>query len=232
MSLNHGTLPIVTDGLVLCLDAANKRSYPGTGTTWIDLEGGQNGVLTNMDDSNFDTDNGGCLSFDGADEYAEFSSFTATAEATVSCRWRLPAGATSSNTTHHRMWRGHNNYEIRMSTGYGGAGNGSGNGCWIGDVGGPRIWTETRNWDANVWYSLTLTNSLSSNFYRLYLDGVLVSSISMGSYNPAGLGTNMLVGGRGSQSMVGDVASFYVYNKALSSEEVLQNYEATVGRYI
>ena len=28
---------IVTDGLVLCLDAANKRSYPGTGTTWSDL---------------------------------------------------------------------------------------------------------------------------------------------------------------------------------------------------
>lgn len=27
---------IVTDGLVLCLDAANKRSYPGSGTTWID----------------------------------------------------------------------------------------------------------------------------------------------------------------------------------------------------
>ena len=30
---------IVTDGLVLCLDAANKDSYPGSGTTWYDLSG-------------------------------------------------------------------------------------------------------------------------------------------------------------------------------------------------
>ena len=222
---------IVTDGLTLCIDAANSRSYPGTGTTWTDLKGGQNGVLTNMDDSNFNTDNGGCLSFDGADEYAEFPSFTATAEATVTCRWRLPAGATSSNTTSHRMWRGHNNYEIRMSTYAASAGNGSGNGCWIGDVGGTRIWTERRNWDANVWYSLTLTNSLVDDFYKLYLDGVLVTSIAMGSYNPAGLGTEMLVGGRGVQSMVGDIASFFIYNRALTADEVRQNYEATVGRY-
>ena len=34
---------IVTDGLVLCLDAASKRSYPGTGTTWTDLKGDNNG---------------------------------------------------------------------------------------------------------------------------------------------------------------------------------------------
>ena len=39
---------IVTNGLVLCLDAANVKSYPGSGTTWIDLSGnGNNGTLTN-----------------------------------------------------------------------------------------------------------------------------------------------------------------------------------------
>ena len=44
MSLNHSP-SIVTDGLVLCLDAANKRSYPGTGTAWTDLKGVNNGSL-------------------------------------------------------------------------------------------------------------------------------------------------------------------------------------------
>jgi hypothetical protein len=29
----------ITDGLVLCLDAANSKSYPGSGTTWTDLSG-------------------------------------------------------------------------------------------------------------------------------------------------------------------------------------------------
>jgi hypothetical protein len=39
---------IVTDGLILALDAASPRSYPGTGTTWYDLSGqGNNGTLVN-----------------------------------------------------------------------------------------------------------------------------------------------------------------------------------------
>ena len=37
MALTHGIKPIVTSGLVLCLDAANRKSYPGTGPTWTDL---------------------------------------------------------------------------------------------------------------------------------------------------------------------------------------------------
>ena len=46
MGLGHSPR-IVTDGLVLCLDAANARSYPGTGTTWTDMKGGNNGTLAN-----------------------------------------------------------------------------------------------------------------------------------------------------------------------------------------
>ena len=38
---------IVTDGLVGCWDAGNRRSYPGAGATWTDLAGGNNGTLTN-----------------------------------------------------------------------------------------------------------------------------------------------------------------------------------------
>ena len=47
MSLSHNPR-IVTSGLVMLLDAANPKSYPGTGTTWSDLSGnGNNGTLTN-----------------------------------------------------------------------------------------------------------------------------------------------------------------------------------------
>ena len=47
MALAHSP-KIVTDGLVLCLDAANPKSYPGSGTTWTDLSGnGNNGTLVN-----------------------------------------------------------------------------------------------------------------------------------------------------------------------------------------
>jgi hypothetical protein len=61
---------IVTDGLVLvlALDAANTKSYPGTGTTWNDLSGnGNNGTLVNG--VGYNSGNGGSLVFDGVNDY-------------------------------------------------------------------------------------------------------------------------------------------------------------------
>jgi len=57
---------VVEDGLVLCLDAASKRSYSGSGTTWIDTVGGNNGTLTNG--PTFSSANGGGIVFDGTDD--------------------------------------------------------------------------------------------------------------------------------------------------------------------
>ena len=68
MALSHGPSPIITNGLVLCLDAADRNSYPGSGTTWTDLSGrGNNGTLQNG--VGYSGDNGGSLSFDGVDDY-------------------------------------------------------------------------------------------------------------------------------------------------------------------
>ncbi len=64
---------IVRDGLVLCLDAGNSKSYPGSGTTWTDLSGNRNnGTLTNG--PTFNSDNGGSIVFDGANDYVQFTS--------------------------------------------------------------------------------------------------------------------------------------------------------------
>src|SRR6056300_758964 len=58
---------IVTDGLVLALDAGNPKSYPGSGTVWRGKSGnGNNGTLTNG--PTFSSDNGGAIVFDGADD--------------------------------------------------------------------------------------------------------------------------------------------------------------------
>ena len=61
---------IVTDGLVLCLDAANPRSYPGSGTTWYDLSG--NGYNCELANTTFNTNHGGSIDFDGTDSYGAF----------------------------------------------------------------------------------------------------------------------------------------------------------------
>jgi hypothetical protein len=58
--------PIVTDGLVFYVDAGNGNSYPGSGTTWSDLVGGNDGALTNG--PTYDSGNGGSIVFDGVDD--------------------------------------------------------------------------------------------------------------------------------------------------------------------
>ena len=67
MALVHSP-KIVTDDLVLYYDAANTKSYPGTGTTWTDLSGnGVTGTLVNG--ATFNSGNGGYIVFDGANDY-------------------------------------------------------------------------------------------------------------------------------------------------------------------
>ena len=71
MTIGYGPR-IVTDGLVLALDAADRNSYPGSGTAWTDLSvSGNNGTLVNG--VGYSSANGGSLVFDGIDDYAEFS---------------------------------------------------------------------------------------------------------------------------------------------------------------
>ena len=71
MSYNNGP-KIVNDGLVMYLDAANSRSYSGTGTAWTDLTGsGANGTLTNG--PTFNSANGGSIVLDGTNDYIPIS---------------------------------------------------------------------------------------------------------------------------------------------------------------
>ena len=67
MALHHSPR-IVTSGLVLALDAADRNSYPGSGTTWTDLSGNaNNGTLTNG--PTFNSANGGSIVFDGTNDF-------------------------------------------------------------------------------------------------------------------------------------------------------------------
>ena len=62
---------IITDGLVLYVDAGNTDSYPGSGTTWTDIStNSNNGTLTNG--PTFDSGDGGSIVFDGTDDYVDF----------------------------------------------------------------------------------------------------------------------------------------------------------------
>ena len=79
MATNGGP-NIIEDGLVFAVDATNKKSYPGSGTTWTDLAGNNIGTLTNS--PTFDSGNGGNLVFDGTDDYTQFNQSISLTEAT------------------------------------------------------------------------------------------------------------------------------------------------------
>jgi hypothetical protein len=62
------SVPIISNGLILYLDAGNAASYPGSGTTWTDVSGNINtGTLTNG--PTYSSANGGSIVFDGSNDY-------------------------------------------------------------------------------------------------------------------------------------------------------------------
>jgi hypothetical protein len=88
---------IITSGCVLSLDAADKLSYKGSGTTWKDLSGNNNtGTLTNG--PTFNAGNMGSIVFDGTNDYVGFtynSIFNPSTSVTLSIWLRLTASDTT-----------------------------------------------------------------------------------------------------------------------------------------
>ena len=219
---------IITNGLVLHLDAGNTLSYPGTGTNWFDLTSNNNdGVLTNG--AIYNSNNGGVISFDGVNDYVGFS---------ISNSLNLPDNVTIS------VW-----HKLISPSGLDTLfGNGSGSGgrgilsyntstskyTWHqnGSDGNARSTNSTFN--TGVWRNLTIVRELGIGNWiiNFYIDGVLESSStttrSPGSNSGSAVGR---FGGFGGHYFNGDISNVQVYNRDLSSSEIQQNYNATKGRF-
>ena len=112
MSLHHNPR-IVTDGLILALDTANPKSYPGSGTTWYDLSG-NNYHASFVGSVGYSATNNGVLSVDGS-QTANYISFdiNALGAITTSQVWSLETilrlDTTSGDTYFHSMATSDNN---------------------------------------------------------------------------------------------------------------------------
>jgi hypothetical protein len=98
MSLNRGP-KIITDGLVLCLDAADRKSYPGSGNIWYDrVRTKSNCTLSSG--ASFNSDKGGCIAFDGNNSGCSNSSYAISMNnaATISLWLKHTSGGTQPNT--------------------------------------------------------------------------------------------------------------------------------------
>jgi hypothetical protein len=221
---------IVTDGLVLALDAADKNSYPGSGTTWRDMSGnGNNGTLVNG--PTFSLVNGGYINYDGIDDYADFGNiFNFTTQDFTFSHWIYFNSLTTTTVNQGPV------------TFYKGGFNNSGYYTQASSVGalvfvtnqiGAAQVTSTAAGAvaAGAWYSVTYTRSGSS--VRIYVNGVDSTSSAGTHINPSATGNSFRIANYQNGFIYSNMrtANFLTYNRALSASEVLQNYNATKTRF-
>ena len=207
---------IITNGLVLNLDAANKDSYPGTGTTWYDLSGnGYNGTLTNGT-SFISNICGGCFNFDGVDDYVDlqYSIIGGTGDFTVN-QWIQSDASEIGGTTFGNYGAG--TLQIFYGTTY--------MGMWLANdstyVASPVPFSSN---------PVMITAIRSGTTTYFYQNGVLLktgaSSANIGAATFR-IGTNTGT----TEQFTGKVFVTQTYNRALSSTEVTQNYNAQKTRF-
>ena len=215
MGLAHSP-SIVIDGLRFCLDAANTKSYPGSGTTWTDISGKNHaGTLTNG--PTFSSDNGGSIVFDGSNDYVNATPITKPASCTFSC------------------WAKSTNVSTRMLFNAGANGGGPDLFFHTGIISW-NTWDANNNPFGNVpssatdgkYHNYVVVNDSSSNT-KLYYDTELLGTATYKSAT----GTNTLyIGGTThTYQWSGSISSFMIYDKLLTESEILQNYNSHKGRF-
>jgi len=224
MSTVEGGGNIVTDGLVLCLDAANPKSYISGSTIWNDLSrSGNNGTLTNG--PTFNSSNGGNIVFDGVDDYIRISQNSIFDFNTFTCiSWFRTTTALRAlsfigdypgfNFTLYKYFFGlHSTGVLRI------------NYANVAVINGNTILTD------NKWYFGAVTYSSPNTV--LYVNGNIDLSSNAMSGNLKTLNGDTFVGASGPsfEFFNGNIATQLIYNRALSSTEIQQNFNATRNRF-
>ena len=218
---------IVTDGLVLCLDAAIGKSYPGNGIAWNDLSMSKiSGTLTNG--PTFSSLDRGYITFDGSNDWC-----------------RIPFNSAfnvGSNPYTVIVW----NRKDDTNNSYSGliTADSSGDNTWkiFKDLNASYFRCKSGsssynfpNYTVNKWHFYCYTKS-GSNLVT-YFDGNLVASYSNAA-NPASFSNDLALGSyrldnaiNGNWLMPFSFGPIMFYNRAISPQEVQQNYNALKGRY-
>ena len=224
---------IITDGLVLHLDAANTNSYPGSGTSWTDIGGkGNNGTLTNG--ATFNSGNMGHIAFDGTNDYVDITSLPVISNTSAMTMeaWvyldnldnDFQCIGTWERTTRHWQFMpaGSTNHHLNISI--------AGSAYSVGTTSAPAT---------GVWQCLAVTftgggeSSLNTTNTSIYVNAVSQSLQNTGSTGTSGndsyIGTRQ--GFAASNFLDGSIALIRYYDKALTEAEIRQNFEAQKGRF-
>ena len=235
MALSHSP-SIVLNGLVVFLDAANRKSYPGTGTTWTDLSNQNNtGTLVNAPTYNGTTNNG-IFTLNGTDEYATITGYkgiTGTAARTsiiwfktnvLNTSYRLLGWGTTTAGSKWNISLDATTYRVRaeIATGVVVCNSGTTN---VADT----------NWHM---VASTAPASGTANDIKVYIDGNLITDVTITSgataintASSADVSFGASIADAAPGYLNGNIAVGQIYNRQLSAAEIQQNFNALRGRF-
>ena len=227
-----GNPPIVTNGLVLHLDAGSRKSYVSGSTVWSDLSGNiNNGTLSGSALPTFDSANQGSIVFNGTSNYVNLgqtNSLLTFGTNPFTIDLTIKHTASSANRI---VYTNYNNYNTGFASYFAILQLVSGTDYNIGylDSNGGSISTPVLlsiNEIANVVYTRSGTSNIA------YKNGIQVSTRAQNN-NYSGSLRDVLIGGNvtGINSFPGSIYTVKQYNRALSSTEVAQNYNALKSRF-
>lgn len=226
--------PIVTGSLILSLDAGNIASYPGSGTTWTDTIGGKVFTLAGtIGTPTYNSSNGGYLNFGAsAGHHATATSFDSVLTTYTIEVWHLFNG-TSSGTAPVLFGEGRGTYSnFMMGTTDGRTSplkiqGGFWNGAWQQGTTNPDDYFQP----SNGWYQFVLTYDGST--IKFYANNILrlTKTPSDFTISKSGLGLNIMRRQDVANYWGGGVSIIRVYNTALDSTQVAQNYNAQKSRF-
>jgi len=217
---------IVTNGLVLNLDAAKTDSYPGTGTTWRDLSGfGNNGTLTNGP-----TFSGigkqASIVFDGVDDYYNIPTSITDTMNVINIWVKM-----LSTSVCPILYYGSDIFNSNSWTWGIAVFPSSTHGFNEAPLNYPTTALYTESITTNIWKNFTLVRNDSGNV-RLYKNGILVGSkIGAGTTALRDSSDRLYIAKAGTTYGNFEISQVLIYNRALSAQEITQNFNALRGRY-
>ena len=225
MAQHYGALPIVTDGLVLLLDAGDKTSYPGTGSTWYDLTGkSADGAITSAT-----YNSNGYFDFDGVNDHIDVASINGGTSIFRDGNWTLSiwgyrnGGSEATNSIHGNVFNalGHSPRMFWAQGSYGTALAGKVSTVYQTLMGSGGTFLD-------AWHYVQWTSDQTN--YRLYVDG---SAENSANYQQTDDEYAYMIGASpwGTERFYGKIGSVEIYNKALSPSEISQNFEAKRKRF-
>tara|TARA_B100001094_G_C17963461_1_gene686633 strand:- start:61 stop:909 length:849 start_codon:yes stop_codon:yes gene_type:complete len=234
---------LVTDALILQYDFSNHNSYPGSGNTVYDKVGGHDGTLYNS--PTYSSNNGGYLSLSGSDDYIQVPNGT-------TMRWDNPhsiefwvyplgTGDAAQNIL-EASYSDNMRIQFDMSDAWG-TGRAE---AWVENAtAGDDLRVYNQWFKPGAWHHLVVTRS--ENLATMYIDGKLDDGTADNGANTGAQNSTIKTalpsnytgtvyigrfsGGAGTENFDGYISLFSIYQKSLSKDEVLQNYNAWKGRY-